>query len=85
MEWKLMSHNLPPNSLLIYSPGEATGPTKSMNFEKIMQAVCPHMAFLGYFNRLPTVAGANRRRRLPFRYRGSRHESAVAQLSTSES
>jgi hypothetical protein len=26
------------------------------------------------------VAGANRRWRLPFRYRGSRHESAVAQL-----
>ena len=26
------------------------------------------------------VAGANRRWRLPFRYRGSRRESAVAQL-----
>jgi len=30
----------------------------------------------------PKVAGAKRRRRLPFGYRGSRHESAVAQLST---
>jgi len=29
------------------------------------------------------VAGANRRWRLPFRYRGSRRASAVAQLSTS--
>jgi len=28
------------------------------------------------------VVGANRRCRLPFRCRGSRHESAVAQLST---
>ena len=28
------------------------------------------------------VAGANRRWRWPFRYRGSRRESAVAQLST---
>jgi hypothetical protein len=28
------------------------------------------------------VAGANRRWRWPFRYRGSRHESAAAQLST---
>jgi hypothetical protein len=28
------------------------------------------------------VAGANRRWRCQFRYRGSRHESAVAQLST---
>jgi hypothetical protein len=28
------------------------------------------------------VAGANRRWRLQFRYRGSRHESAVAQLFT---
>src|ERR1019366_2067126 len=28
------------------------------------------------------VAGANRRWRCPFRCRGSRHESAVAQLST---
>jgi hypothetical protein len=31
---------------------------------------------------LPKVAGANRRWRLPFRCRGSRRESAVAQLST---
>jgi hypothetical protein len=28
------------------------------------------------------VAGANRRGRIQFRYRGSRRESAVAQLST---
>jgi hypothetical protein len=41
-----------------------------------------HITSLDYDRYAYPVAEANRRWRCPFRYRGSRRESAVAQLST---
>jgi hypothetical protein len=47
-----------------------------------MEAAWPRAALGGIFQQAAKVWGANRRWRLPFRYRGSGRESAVVQLFT---